>query len=277
MKTNIASILFLIIQLPLFAQNWQPMGTRSNSLANSSVSISDVWAYHNNPGALGNLKKTSFGLSYENRYLLKETQFQGFCFASPIKIGVISVGGQFYGSDNLKTYRAGFGYSLKLTDYLAAGVQLNSLGIRLPSYYGSKNSITAEIGIQAFINENWSIGFSTFNITNSKLASFQNEQFSTVMRLGTAYKISKNVQLFLQADKSILHKIQFKTAFEYNSKEKFFFRGGISTQPLFISFGFGYHFKKMDLNLGSSYQQILGWCPSFTLNFELNKKQNESN
>ena len=263
--------------MPLFAQNWQPMGTRSNSLANSSVSISDVWAYHNNPGALGNLKKTSFGLSYENRYLLKETQFQGFCFASPTKIGVISVGGQFYGSDNLKTYRAGFGYSLKLTDFLAAGVQLNSLGIRLPSYYGSKNSLTAEVGLQASINENWSIGFSAFNISNSKLASFQNEQFSTVMRLGTAYKISKNVQIFLQADKSINHKIQFKTAFEYNSKEKFFFRGGISTQPLFVSFGFGYHFKKMDLNIGSSYQQILGWCPSFTLNFELNKKQNESN
>lgn len=277
MKTKITSILFLILQLPLFAQNWQPMGTRSNSLANCSVSITDIWAFHNNPGALGNLKKTAFGFSYQNRYLLKETQFQGFCFASPTKIGVISIGGQFYGSDNLKTYRAGFGYSLKLTEFLAAGVQLNSLGIRLPSYYGSKNSLTAEIGLQATINENWSIGFSAFNISNSKLASYQNEQFSTIMRLGTAYKVSKNVQVFLQADKSINHKIQYKTAFEYNSKEKFFFRGGISTEPLLISFGLGYHFKKMDLNLGSSYQQILGWCPSFTLNFELNKKQNESN
>lgn len=57
-----------------FSQGWLPVGARSNSLVNASVAIADVWAYHHNPGALGELKQAAAGISYENRFLLKELQ-----------------------------------------------------------------------------------------------------------------------------------------------------------------------------------------------------------
>lgn len=272
MKILTPIIISFFFNIVCLSQGWKPMGTRASSLSNTSVTLVDVWAYHNNPGALSNIKKTTFGISYENRFLLKETQLQGFCLAQPLKIGTLSLGGQYYGNDNLKSYRVGFGYSLKLTEFLSAGVQFNSQGLRLPSYYGSKNSLSAEIGILATITENWTLGCSVFNLGNSKLADYQNERNPTTMRLGSAYKISKMVQFFLEFDKNIFLPIQLKAAFEYNPKEEFFFRFGCSTEPYQLAFGAGYHFKKMNLNLGSSYQQILGWSPSFTMNFELNKK-----
>ena len=49
-------------------------GSRSNSLANASVCLEDVYAYHNNPANLSFVKNVSVGLSYENRFLLKELQ-----------------------------------------------------------------------------------------------------------------------------------------------------------------------------------------------------------
>ncbi len=78
---------------------------RSMSLGNASVALNDVWAFHHNPAAIVGLKKVAFGVSYENRFLLRELQSQGFVVAFPIKRGVISLGGQTFGFTNFNTLR----------------------------------------------------------------------------------------------------------------------------------------------------------------------------
>ena len=80
-----------------FCQGWLPMGSRSHALGNASVAIDDIWAYHHNPANLVSVKKLGFGLSYENRFLLKELQSQGLVVALPLKAGVISFGLQSFG------------------------------------------------------------------------------------------------------------------------------------------------------------------------------------
>ena len=67
------------------------------SLANASVCLTDAWAFHHNPGAIAGIKQTSIGLSYENRFTLKELQNQALVIAHPLKKGVISLGAQTYG------------------------------------------------------------------------------------------------------------------------------------------------------------------------------------
>ena len=116
------------------AQGWSPAGARSMSLANASVALNDVWAYHNNPGALGGLKQTSFGVAYEDRFGLKELQSQSLVVAHPIKKGVFSLGAQFYGYSAYRTTRVGLGYSLQLSDKISAGVQINYLGLKIAQH-----------------------------------------------------------------------------------------------------------------------------------------------
>ena len=123
-----------------YGQGWMPLGARSMSMANTSVTFNDVWAYNNNPAALADVDKFSAGFSYENRFLLKELQTQGFAVAIPLKVGVLSLGGHMYGYKQYRSYKAGLGYSLKLSEKFYSGAQLNYQGLSLSENYGTRNT-----------------------------------------------------------------------------------------------------------------------------------------
>ena len=72
MKIILIIISFFLTASAVNAQGWVPAGARSMSMGNASTTFNDVWAYHNNPGALGDIDKFSVGISYENRFLLRQ-------------------------------------------------------------------------------------------------------------------------------------------------------------------------------------------------------------
>ncbi len=240
-------------------------GSRSNSMSNCSVALIDCWAFNNNPGALGLIDKKIIGISHENRFLLKEFQSQAVVCCLPSKNGVFSFGSQFHGIDVYKTLKIGVGYSLKFTDKLYAGIEMNYTRIKFTSFYGSKNLLTAEAGIYCIITNKWKVGCSIFNIGRSRISIIENERFSSFIKIGSVFELSKKVMFAIEVDKNIFYKIQFKGAIEYKISKDFFFRSGISNQPLEYSFGFGYKLKCFQMDLGSSYHQIIGWSPNFSI------------
>ncbi len=253
-----------------FCQGWLPMGSRSHALGNASVAIDDIWAYHHNPANLVSVKKLGFGLSYENRFLLKELQSQGFVVALPLKAGVISFGLQSFGFKNFRTNRLGVGYSMKLADFLSCGVQLNYHQVRLTDAYGRKDALTAELGLKANITDNWKVAFSVFNLTRTKISEFGEDRLTTLMRLGTQYIFSEKVMLVAELKKNIEFPVRFKTGIEYSPIKKLFLRGGFATQPIELSAGLGYRFKEQfQLDIGSAYHQILGWSPNFSFTYQM--------
>jgi hypothetical protein len=262
--------IFFFYSFTSVAQGWQPMGSRSMSLANATVALEDVWAFHHNPAALTNLKKIEFGVSYENRFLMKELQSQGLVVAIPIKSGVISIGSQSFGYNQFRTYRNGLGYSMKLAEFLSVGVQLNHHFVRINSNYGNHQTVTAEVGALAKINDKWSLAFSVFNITRNRLSEFAEDRYSTIMRLGTKFSVSEKVLFLAEAEKNVDYTIRFKTGIEYLPLDNFYVRGGFATAPIEFSFGLGYAFSgKYKLDLGSAYHQVLGWSPNFSFTMQL--------
>lgn len=270
----IKNLIFILALIPFcsLSQGYTPFGARIASMGNAGVAVEDVWSYHHNPAALTGVESFSAGISYENRFLLRELQSQALTVVLPMKTGVISVGAQMYGYELYRSQKAGLGYSLKLSEKFSAGVQLNYQGIRLTHNYGSKHSVTAEAGVMGEITEDWKIGMSVFNLGRAKLAEFADDRFSTVMRLGTSYSLSK-VVFVAEAEKHLDHPMRVKGGFEYEPIENFFFRFGAGSKPVDISFGFGYKWKFLQLDLGSSYHQQLGWSPHFSLNYSSLKKK----
>lgn len=261
-------IIFIFSLQFSFCQGWLPMGSRSHALGNASVAIDDIWAYHHNPANLVSVKKMGFGLSYENRFLLKELQSQGFVVALPLKVGVISLGLQSFGFKNFRTNRLGVGYSMKLADFLSCGVQLNYHQVRLTDAYGRKDALTAELGLRANITDNWKVAFSVFNLTRTKISEFGEDRLTTLMRFGTQYTFSEKVMFVAELEKNIEFPVRFKTGIEYSPIRKLFLRGGFATQPIELSAGLGYRFKEQfQLDLGSAYHQILGWSPNFSFTY----------
>ena len=258
-----------------FAQGWQAVGARSMSLANASTCISDVWAFHHNPGALASLDKTSVGISYENRFLLKELQAQGFAVAQPIKKGVLSFGGQLYGHSLYRTSRVGLGYSLQLSEKISAGVQINYQSLRI-SNYGQKGTVSGEFGMLAKINEKVNVGFSVFNLNNAKLSAYQDDRFSTFLRVGLSYKVSSKVSILGEAEKQVDAKLRPKGALEYQISDKFYLRLGAAGNPIELTFGSGFSFTNgLKIDFGTAWHQLLGWSPHVGLTFDFKKKTNE--
>ena len=245
------------------------------SLANASVSLDDVWSFHHNPGAVGAIRKTAVGVSYENRYLLKELQSQALVVAHPLKKGVLSLGAQSYGYSLYRTNRIGLGYALKLSDKFYAGVQLNYLSLKI-SNYGQKGTVSGEAGVLAKINEQLSFGFSVINLNRAKVLIDQNDHFSTFFRLGLLYRVSFKVILLAEAEKEIESGIRPKGAMEYGFSENFFLRVGVAANPMELTFGTGFVFKKVyKLDIGSAWDQRLGWSPHVGFTFDFNTKVHE--
>jgi hypothetical protein len=262
----------LVTSMYGISQGIRPSGGKSMGMANASVCTRDVWAYHNNPGAIGSLDNFAVGLSYENRFCLKELQNQSLALLVPLKFGVFSFGGHSYGYSQYRSIKSGLGYSFRLAEGLYAGVQLNYQGIRLSQNYGSRNSITAESGLYFDISENWVFGAAVFNLGRSKLSSDGGDRFSTLMRLGAAYSFSDKLLFSAEMEKNIDYFLRMKIGMEYEAIDGFVVLGGIASSPLELTFGFGIEFKQCMLNCGSSYDQTLGWSPN--VSFVLKRSEN---
>lgn len=266
---KIVTLSFILLLSPLsFSQGWLPAGARSMSMANASVGMHDVWSYHNNPGSIGKIDRLSAGIAYENRFLLRELQTQGLAVAVPLKVGVISVGGFTYGYTQYRSTKVGLGYSMTLSEKLYAGVQLNYQGIQFAQNYGSANALTGEAGVYGEINDHWSFGMSVFNLGRTKLAEFEDDRFSTLMRLGTAYTFSDKVIVSAEFEKGVEYELRFKSGVEYEAMKNFYVRGGVATAPIEFTFGTGYDFGFLQLDFGSAFHQILGWSPHFSLTYK---------
>ncbi|MDR0801824.1 hypothetical protein [Fluviicola sp.] len=257
-----------------FSQGWNPVGARSVSLANTSVCLNDVWAYHHNPGATASIQEISIGTYYESRFLTKELQTQALALAIPLKVGVISAGAQFFGYEQFRNIRTGLGYSMKFTDFLQVGIQGNIQTLRLGGNYGSTTSGTVEAGLLAKISEKWSIGISVMNIGRQRINPLS-DWFVTVLRAGCQYKPSKKVSILAEVEKQVITKISFRGAVEYQPAKSFFIRLGAQSAPIEFALGFGYRISGFSIDLGSKYHQTLGWTPHFGLNYQFRKHEKD--
>ena len=263
----LCSILF---SLDSISQGFYPMGSRSMSMANASVAIEDVWGYHNNPAVLAGIESVQIGLSYENRFLTKEMQSQGFALAIPLKKGVLSIGGNGFGYSQLRTYKCGVGYSMKLAEFIQGGIQLNYQTIRINPVYGNSHDMTAEIGVLTTLNQKTKIGVSIFNLGRSTASTYQYDRYTTCIRFGFNYKIAEEVSFNSEIEKDIEHPLRIKNGFEYEPVSNFFLRGGFVTEPVELTFGCGYHLKqKFSFNTGFSYSNLLGWSPNLSFEYGL--------
>lgn len=274
MRWNLVAVILFFTQVN-FAQGWLPQGARSAGVGNASVTFEDAFAYHHNPGALGFLEQPTVAVNYEARFMLRELQTQGFAYAQPLKTGVLSVGGQFYGYEAFRTNRAGLGYSMPLSDNLSAGIQMNYLSLRLDPAYGIKHTVTGEAGLLGRMTDELVLGFSVVNIGRNRLSDFQDDRFSTVMRLGAGYKILDELSFLMEIEQEVTHKARFRSGIEYHPIDFFYFRMGVQGAPMEFSFGTGFKFENIILDLASHYNQILGWTPSASFIFNFGRKKDE--
>ncbi len=258
-----------VINISMFAIDGnKPVGGKSEAMANSSITIADIWSIYHNQAGLANLKNMTVGAYFGNKYFVKELSLKSIAFVLPTKTGVFGVNYTHFGYSLYSENKIALAYARKLGKYISMGIQLDYLYTKLPEDYGKKGTALAEVGIRSEPIKNLVIAAHVFNIWQAKIADYDNERIPTIFKIGMSYTFSDKVLVSIQTDKNIYDKPIFKAGVEINMHNKLFLRTGISSNPYFNTFGIGYNLKNFQFDLSFEKHQTLGYSSSMSITYK---------
>ena len=264
MKTRITICLFvLLITTKGFTTGERtPAGGRPLALGGTSVAQCDFWSLCNNQAGTAWLMGVSAGLSFENRFLLKEIMYEQLGFALPLKAGTFGLIVHRFGNNQYSELKAGLSYARKFGKHFSVGVQLDYLRIQIMDGYGNKNLLSCEIGLMYHADKHLSLGVQLLNPVPVKITEHPLEQLPSTICIGLSYRFSDNFLTAVEAEKDLENPLTVRAGAEYHFAGPAFARIGISTSPGSFTFGFGLEFGKLKFDIASGYHQALGFSPS---------------
>ena len=193
---------------------------------------------------------------------------QAGMLAIPFKPGTIGLSYRYFGYSKFYEAKFGLAYSRKFTEHFSVGVQVDYLQTHIAEGYGNFNAVTAEIGLLAEPIKNLSIGFHLYNPTRVKKNAPFEENVPTVARLGCSYRFEDKATLLLETEKDINQEPVYKGGLEVKTLDKLYLRGGFSSGYEQYSFGLGYKFRKIIVDMAFTRHYYLGFTPHVSLSYE---------
>ncbi|MBU8892818.1 MAG: hypothetical protein KOO66_08560, partial [Bacteroidales bacterium] len=233
----IFSMYFLSVSQAFSIHNQGIEEGRAAAMANTSITLIDIWSIYHNQAGLGYLKNMTVAAFHQSGYI-KEQNLQGIAFALPTKTGTIGASYSYYGFSEYNEMQAGLAFGRSFSKYFSVGLQLNYLHTQIAGNYGSASSVNFEIGILSQPIENLFIGAHVYNPSRSKLGD---EEIPTIFNLGVSYLFSDKVLFAVGTEKDLNQDAIFKAGFDYKLIDFVSLQAGISTNPAQYSFGVGFH------------------------------------
>lgn len=256
-----------------FCHAWElgsPVGSRSSAMGNCSVALQDFWSIHNNPAGFAGLNNITFGISYENHFMMKELSYLNAGFATPINnTGGLSLTFSRFGFTDFNENKIGIGYAHDFGPHLKIGLQIDYLLFKFSNDYKNRQTATFELGIQSNITEKLCVGAYIFNPINVKLKTLNKEKVPIVFRLGLSYKITKDFLATTETEYNSDKALDYRIGLEYNVLKEFFIRTGVYTNPATACFGAGYSMRSFTIDVSAKMNQITGVSLQGSLIFKL--------
>lgn len=240
------------------AQADVPMGARAAALGNASVTLPDLWALHNNIAGIANLQQPEAGVYVENRFGVRAFTTAALQAAYPTgKYGSYGISLSRFGDALYNQQSLGLGAAHRLGQFsLGAKADIWQVAVQ---GYGNRKAVALSVGGQGEIIPNLFFGAYAYNINQAKLASFEDERLSTVMKAGVAYKPYRRLLLAVETEKHIEHPATFKAGLEYTLlQEKLALRTGFSTLTSKATFGLGFQARQLQVVYAVGSTTLLG-------------------
>lgn len=265
MKTLLTFLVLFFTCLILPAQNgvFIANNARSVGLGGSGVAFTGLSSLGNNPAGLAELESWGGGVQAEQRFLLAELQLLTAAGAIPTSSGNFGLQINYFGFEAYNEQKIGLTYARKLFDQLYLGAQLGVFNTRIPEY-GSRALITFDLGLLAPLSREISFGFHLLNPMRMEI--IDGEYLATVLRFGLDYRPAEKIHLLAEVEKDIQQAARVHAGLEYQIIDPLFLRLGVATEPVSMSFGFGYVLAGgLSIDVAASYHQVLGFTPAFGL------------
>jgi len=262
------SLLFLFLHLT--ASGGDPYrlsaGAGEAGMGYVCVMKNSFWSSFHNQASLANNTTMSTGFNYENRFSLKELGTRTAAIIIPAWKTSIGAVYSYFGYPDYKREMAGLACGLKLSEKIAAGVQIDFFSEKSIGEYNNNQSVTFETGLIIIPSENIRVGVHLFNpIPNSLRKSY----LPARLRVGAGTDLSTTLFAGAEAEMSTDSKLIIRTGMEYEAAKKLWLRGGFSTDNNSFSFGLGYLTNIVKIDLGFATHEMLGITSSASLIFKI--------
>jgi len=269
MRLFFALFVFLFVMyFDLDANGGSVVGGRPAGLAGAAVSLKGFWAVHNNQAGMAEYNSLAFGISYENRFLIKELGTKYTALIVPVKQSVLGFSLSYFGFNLYNEKKVGLAFARKFGNRFSVGLQLDYIGVRIGNEYSKKDLFTFEAGIQADLSKEITLGFHIFNPPHIKLSDQYKERLPATVKFGITYSFSKKVISVIETEKSSGTDPRFRVGIEYNATKTISFRTGIAVNPFINCFGAGLRFGRFVVDIGSSYQSAIGITTQLSIIYE---------
>ncbi|MBR5910622.1 MAG: hypothetical protein IKZ55_01400 [Bacteroidales bacterium] len=274
-KILLTVILYLSLSNAFAYDILQPVGGRAAAMGGTAVASRGLWALQNNPAGMANLDQFSFGLYYENHWMLKETAFKSAALAIPVKFGCLGVSFNQFGSSKYSENKFGLAYAKDFGPYLQIGLQLDYLMLSIGNDYDKQSAVTFELGIQSQVTEKLRLGTYIFNPVHIALQqSINQEKLPIVFRFGAAYQFTKDFVGQCEIEKNTDYEgVSLRGGLEYEALKDFYLRAGVQTNPGLLSFGLGYEIRFARIDVAAQLHEILGNTIQVGMVFSIGKQK----
>ena len=261
---NLIAIFFLFSGQILFSQI-NSVGAQQAGMANVSAPVKGSQSLFGNQAGLAFLGKFTAAASVERRFLLSEMNLVIAGAALRTRSGVFGVVLQSFGYQEFRQQKAGLSYARMLIENFSVGAQFDYFQTRIPEY-GSAGFVTFEIGIQAILGKQLTVGAHVFS--PAKVSWGGGETVPTVFKMGVAYQPSKTATVALELEKDVDYKLRPKLGLEYRPSEMLALRGGVGSNPVTVSIGVGYRLSGgIQFDAASQWHQVIGVTPAAAIVF----------
>jgi len=274
--TNIAKITIFAITLFMFRSEWvisanenNGVGGRAAGMSSTCIGLRDEWAVLNNQAGLAGLSDLAAGFYYGNLFMINETGYRAGVFILPTRSGNFGLGITHFGFSGYNESQIGIAYARMFGPKFSAGLKLNYYHQGVTGDYHTVNYLTFEVGIQSDLTDQLSIAAHAYNPAGFFFEDGKKDQIPSLLRLGVSFSLTEHVLLCFQADKDLIHPVNFRLGTEIQIINQFFIRAGTTTNPFTNSFGAGMLLKKLKIDIAGSVHYVLGYSLHVSLQYSI--------
>jgi hypothetical protein len=244
--------------------SFKPAGAAQAGMAYVTVMKTDLWSSFHNQASLAFQQGISCGISYENRFGIKE---MGTCTASfAAKAGKAAIGAVYshFGYTDFSRQMTGLACALPISGKIAAGVQIDWFNEKMYGEYNDRQALTFEAGLLITASENLRFGIHLFNPVPN---SIRKNEMTSGIRAGAGLKLNSNILAGAELEMTTGGLTDFRTGFDYEAAKGFWIRGGFRTLNSSFSFGLGYRAKPAIIDIAFATHEKLGLTSSISITF----------
>ncbi len=251
----------------LYAQSvLGPIGAEAWGMGGANVASTNSFAVQNNVGAMAWIKNPEVSIYNEAKYSLSNLVLSNINIVLPFKRFHLGAGVNYFGYSLYNQQKINVAIAKQLNKQFSVGISMAILVINIAensqayTYFG-------DIGVLYKPTKKLNIGVGIYNPSQSKISNNNNYKIPTSGRLGVAFEATDKLLLMAEFEKTFLQTEIYMAGLAYKLHKQFTLRTGYASNPFLLTFGAGYTYNKLKIDMAVSYHQVLGTTPRASISY----------